>query len=59
MEVEDHKFKRPSCFEYLGSIIPQDNEIKNIIQVGNRCYYGLRSMFGFKLLSKKLKVQYI
>jgi len=49
--------------KYLGSIIPQNNEIKievnNILQVGNRCYYGLRSMFGFNYYPKILKLNYI
>lgn len=52
--MEHHKFKRVSHFKYLGSKITQDNdlnmEVGTRIPMGNRCYFGLRSMFGSKVL---------
>lgn len=55
---QDHKFKRLPYFKYLESIMSQDNDLKievnNILQIGNGCYYGLRSIFGSKILSKGL-----
>jgi len=61
MEIDHHKFKRASHFKYLGSIITQDNDLKmemdTRILMGNRCYFGLRSMFSSKILSTKLKIQ--
>lgn len=32
-------------------------EVDTRIQMGNRCYFGLGSMFGLKILSAKLKIQ--
>ncbi|KAL4103846.1 hypothetical protein QTP88_019181 [Uroleucon formosanum] len=61
METDHHKFKRTSHFKYLGSIITQDSDLKmemdTRILMGNRCYFGLGSMFSSKILSTKLKIQ--
>jgi len=60
MEIDQHKFKRTSHFKYLGSIITQDSDLKmemdTRILMGNRCYFGLGSMFSSKILSTKLKI---
>ncbi|VVC36480.1 Reverse transcriptase domain [Cinara cedri] len=61
MEIDNHKFKRASHFKYLGSIITQDSDLKmemdTRILMGNRCFFGLGSMFSSKILSTKLKIQ--
>lgn len=50
--MECHKFKKVSHF-FL-SKITQDNdlnmEVGTKIPMGNRCYFGLRSMFGLNVL---------
>ena len=61
LEIDQHKFKRASHFKYLGSIITQDSDLKmevdTRILMGNRCFFGLGSMFSSKILSTKLKIQ--
>lgn len=59
-KVDVYKFKRVKEFEYLGTLITQNNEIQEIkarIQAGNRCCWGLRKMFKSRMLFKRLKVQ--
>jgi len=54
MEIKHHQFKRAPHFKYLGSIITQDSDLKmevdTSIQMGNRCYFGLGSMFGILII---------
>ncbi|KAL4084248.1 hypothetical protein QTP88_028073 [Uroleucon formosanum] len=61
MEVDNHSFKRVSHFNYLGSILTNDNNIKVEIDTrlkkGNNCYYGLGKVLSAKAVSKNLKVQ--
>ncbi|KAL4096954.1 hypothetical protein QTP88_021820 [Uroleucon formosanum] len=61
MEVDNHSFKRVSHFNYLGSILTNDNNIKVEIDTrlkkGNNCYYGLGKILSAKAVSKNLKVQ--
>lgn len=61
MKVENHRFKRVSHFNYLGSILTNDNTIKTDIDIrlkkGNNCYYGLGKVLNAKTVSRNLKVQ--
>jgi hypothetical protein len=57
LEIEHHKFQKAPHFKYLGSIITQDSDLKmevnTRIQIRNRCFFSLGSMFG--ILNTKVK----
>lgn len=57
----DGRWCIPHYFEYLGPIIASDDYleigINTRLQLRNRCYIGLRSMFDSKIPSIKLEVQ--
>jgi hypothetical protein len=57
MKVEKHSFKRVSHFNYLDSILTNDNNIKVEIDTrlknGNNCYYRLGKILSAKVFFKK------
>lgn len=61
LEVGAYKFKRVQKFQYLGTLITQNNEIqgeiKARINAGSRCFFGLNKLFKSRILSKNLKIQ--
>jgi hypothetical protein len=48
--VGNYKFEKVHMFKYLGSLVTDKNnislEIINRIGLGNKCYYGLRGLWG-------------
>jgi hypothetical protein len=54
-------YKKCSSFKYLGSLITEDNnmkeEIRSRIAGGNRCYLALQRIFKARSLSKNLKLK--
>jgi len=61
LEVGAYKFNRVQKFQYLGTLITQNNEIQEEIKARihavNRCYFGLNKLFKSRILSKNLKIQ--
>jgi len=60
IEVEEYSFKRVDQFNYLGSIVTQDNDIKTEISMrihsANKCFYGLGKIFSSRAIFKNLKL---
>ena len=52
--IQDQKFERVRSFKYLGSVITDNNlmavEIKERLQMGNRCYWALTPLLKSKNL---------
>lgn len=57
LDMGMYTFKRVNNFKYLGTLITQNNEIKNIEYAGNISFFGLSKMFKLMILSKNLKVK--
>ena len=60
VQNENLSFEKVEKFKYLGVTVTNTNdigeEIKRRINMDNACYYSLKKMLSFHLLSKKLKV---
>jgi sorting nexin-29 len=58
IRINNRDIERVNQFKYLGSIITNNNimlEISHRINMGNKCYYGLRNILRSKLLKKDTK----
>jgi hypothetical protein len=61
INVEGMQFEKIEAFEYLGSIVSEDNSIEREIQqriaAGNRAYFANKIMFTSKQISRKVKLE--
>jgi hypothetical protein len=61
LEIDTMSFESVQSFNYLGSVVNQNNiiedEIKERIIAGNKTFYANRKMFQSKLLSRKSKLK--
>ena len=59
--IQNEKFERVRSFKYLGSVITDNNlmaeEIKERLQIGNRCYWALTPLLKSNDLSKNGKIK--
>ena len=58
---EQWEIEQVKSFRYLGSIVNKDNtmeeEIKEIIALGNKVYFANKKMFQSRLISKRTKLK--
>jgi hypothetical protein len=61
MKVDNRSHERVEEFKYLGTALRNHNsiqeEIKNILRLGNVCYYSVQNLLSSSLLSKNLKIK--
>lgn len=60
IEIGRYKFERTDNFKYLETIINKNSnvseEIKEMLQASNRCYYAFKGLLTSKLLGRKTKL---
>jgi hypothetical protein len=61
MKIDNSSIERVEDFKYLGTTLTNQNsiqaEIKNILKLGNACYYSVQNLLSSRLLSKNLKIK--
>jgi hypothetical protein len=61
INIENGEFEQVKSFKYLGSIINTDNaleeEIKEIIALGNKGYFANKKIFRSKIITERAKLK--
>jgi len=61
MNIDNNSIERVEEFKYLGTTLTYKNSIqegiKSRLKLGNACYYSVRNLLSFSLLSKKLMIK--